>query len=61
MYCQLSDPEEEEFDYVAYSPGLDNEREDNTSACESIQSNTGVCEVLFSPDDETICNSGYLL
>ncbi|KAK8793585.1 hypothetical protein WA171_002719 [Blastocystis sp. BT1] len=56
VYCQLSDPEEDEFDCATYSPGFDIESEEDNDACECIHPNSGVYEVLFSPDDDTILN-----
>lgn len=61
VYCQLSDPEEDELHYIAYSPGFDIESENDTDACEYVNPNSCVYEVLFSPDDETMCISSILL
>ena len=61
VYCQLSDPEQDQYDAIEQSPGFgledwSMEEEASDVPSESICCpNPIVAEVLLSPDDESIC------
>ena len=54
VYCQLSDPQQDTWNQIGYSPGC--ELEGEIEDCDELDSNCSMIdEVLFSPIDENQC------